>query len=58
MRRLEGNRAQRRALQRRKKQDKPVIGSGGAIGVKSRFMVLDRDGNDVTAERVRLKHDY
>lgn len=55
------NRAERRALDRAVKRQlkkvkrlgDPDVAVGGKIGVRNRYAILDKDGRDVTAERIR-----
>lgn len=44
------NRAERRALERATKR---LVKVNGKIGLSTRYVVLDAEGNDVTAERVK-----
>lgn len=46
------NRAQRRAAEREIKRS---INVGGSIGISTRYRIIDKDGNDVTEQRIR-KH--
>ena len=47
------NRAERRALERAARKAMRLVNVAGKVGVATRFKVLDRDGRDVTEERMR-----
>lgn len=46
------NRAERRARERAVRR---MVKVAGKIGVSTRFVILDSEGRDVTAERMKLR---
>ena len=48
------NRAQRRAAARAQRR---IVKAAGKVGVKTRYVILDSEGRDVTAERVKPRVD-
>lgn len=48
------NRAQRRAAARAQRR---MVKVGGKVAVKTRYVILDSEGRDVTAERVKPRVD-
>lgn len=49
------NRAERRAAERASRKVEKLVKAQGRIGVKTRHVVLDADGRDVTAERMTVR---
>jgi len=49
------NRAERRAAERAARKVEKLVKARGRIGVKTRLVVLDSDGRDVTAERTTVR---
>lgn len=48
------NRAQRRAAARAERR---LVKVAGKVGVKTRFVVIDSEGRDVTAERIKPREE-
>lgn len=46
------NRAERRALERATRKAERLVKVAGKVGVSTRARVLDKDGRDVTEERM------
>ena len=49
------NRAERRAAARAGRKIERLVKANGRVGVKTRLVVLDADGRDVTAERMTVR---